>query len=267
MNALLRMVGLCAHNIRQWVAGTFSAVAPKFTIRKLRQQIAQLQAANAQLSRDCVHSPFPACNDPITVLPPPSSGVITLVFSDVQGSTSQWEQHPTVMAGAIILHNKVIRDLLCQYGGYEVKTHGDSFMVAFQRPDNAVRWCLAVQNALFNAPWDEHLMEHPDSAQAYSLCGVLNKRGLRVRMGVHTGVADAVVVDPITSRMDYLGQMVNKASRIAGLAVGGQIVISQSIWNAIQPAADSMHVSAKYLGTFELKGITNKERIYEVCSC
>jgi class 3 adenylate cyclase len=256
------MVGRCAHIIRQWVAGTFSTVAPQYTIRKLRQRIAQLQAANMQLSK-----PLHACNDPVNVLPPASSGVITLVFSDVQGSTSQWEHHPTVMAGAIILHNKVIRELLRQYGGYEVKTHGDSFMVAFQRPDNAVRWCLAVQDALFHAPWNEHLMEHPDSAQAYSLSGVLNQRGLRVRMGVHTGVADAVVVDPITSRMDYLGQMVNKASRIAGLAVGGQIVISQSIWNAIQPAADSMHICAKYLGAFKLKGITNKERIYEVFPC
>jgi len=167
------------------------------------------------------------------------------------------------MGSALILHNKIIRKLLDQYHGYEVKTQGDSFMVAFQQPYDALKWCLSVQSALLKAPWDSHLLAHPDSAELFSLGGVLEKRGLRVRMGIHMGTPNSVSTDPTTGRTDYFGQMVNKAARVSGLASGGQIIISDSVHRAILAFTKKIPVDFHYLGSFKLKGIDQDEALYE----
>jgi len=56
------------------------------------------------------------------------TGTVCLVFTDVQGSTRQWEAHPTVMARSLKLHNDLMRKKILELDGYEVKTEGDSFM-------------------------------------------------------------------------------------------------------------------------------------------
>ena len=81
------------------------------------------------------------------------TGNVTIVFSDVQQSTYQWEHFSHIMGEAIELHNNIMRSNLKTTGGYEVKTEGDSFMVAFHSPVSAVWWTLFVQEALLNAPW------------------------------------------------------------------------------------------------------------------
>ena len=64
-----------------------------------------------------------------TIAPP--EGVVTLVFTDVQSSTDQWETRPVAMAAALSTHNKLMRELLTKHAGYEVKTEGDAFMVPY----------------------------------------------------------------------------------------------------------------------------------------
>lgn len=59
----------------------------------------------------------------------PPKGQVTLVFTDVQSSTLQWEHRPDAMAASLSLHNKLMRELIESYHGYEVKTEGDAFMV------------------------------------------------------------------------------------------------------------------------------------------
>lgn len=63
------------------------------------------------------------------------------------------------MSEAIEIHNQIIRDNIKITGGFEVKTEGDSFMVAFHSPVSAVWWCLFVQEALVNANWPEELLK------------------------------------------------------------------------------------------------------------
>lgn len=73
---------------------------------------AQLEAYENEKNR-LVFSPNPA-----------PEGRVTLVFTDVQGSTVQWEKNPTVMAKALRVHNDVMRKSFNSVGGYEVKTEG-----------------------------------------------------------------------------------------------------------------------------------------------
>lgn len=100
---------------------------------------------------------------------------------------------------------------------------------------------------------------------------------MRVRMGTHLGVPTCSI-DPTTGRMDYLGMftllpsstyisqgsMVNKASRITGMAAGGQILLSNEMWDAIKGDLLDVNLDIKDIGTFELKGMTEHTRIKQI---
>src|SRR4051794_28300546 len=95
-----------------------------------------------------------------------------------------------VMNTALALHNHIFRSLLETYNGYEVKTEGDSFMIAFKKSTSAIQFCIDVQERLLNESWPPALLAHPNCKQVlYSDSNVDSKvtdftvlfRGLRVR--------------------------------------------------------------------------------------
>lgn len=155
----------------------------------------------------------------------PPLGDVTMVFTDIRHSTMLWEIMPTVMRSAIKIHNAIMRRTLRLSGGYEVKTEGDAFIASFHTPIEALLWCLTAQVQLQTAEWPQQLLETDDGKPIYSENGTLLFQGLRVRMGIHWG-RPVCEQDPITSRMDYLGPMVNKTARISGVAFGGQVAVS-----------------------------------------
>lgn len=128
---------------------------------------------------------------------PPPKGELSIVFTDVQGSTKLWEHDPEMMFHALEIHNDIIRIKIKEHNGYEVKTEGDSFMVAFRDSINAVSWCLEVQEELLKANWPEEILKHKDAKVERDPKGILLYRGLRVRMGVHRGEPKAKE-DPVT---------------------------------------------------------------------
>ena len=124
---------------------------------------------------------------PLPPPPPiePPSGALVLLFSDVQGSTTQWEMHADIMSKSLDLHNFLIREQLQVYEGYEVKTEGDAFMVAFQDPRKALRCALDIQLQLNRCTtWPKGMEKHKDAAVLKDDSGNLIFRGLRVRIGM-----------------------------------------------------------------------------------
>ncbi|WNG22552.1 ATP-binding protein [Cystobacter fuscus] len=203
---------------------------------------------------------LPARNAP-PVAPP--TGTVALVFTDVQGSTRLWERCPSDMGRALDVHNEVLRALLDVHGGYEVKTQGDSFMVAFASVVEAVRWCLEAQQALVEAPWPEVLLAEPDARVERGPHGVMH-RGLRVRMGVHLGEPECRL-DERTGHMDYFGRMVNAAARIASAGHGGQVLVSASAWTRVADAWEALGGPVvRSLGDYLLKGIEEPMALVEV---
>ena len=106
-------------------------------------------------------------------------GNVTLVFTDVESSTLQWEKNAKIMAGALSLHNNIMREKINQYKGYEVKTEGDAFMIAFTNPVDACKWCSDVQQSLLHLDWPEQLLENEASAVEKTQDDKLLWRGLR----------------------------------------------------------------------------------------
>jgi class 3 adenylate cyclase/serine/threonine protein phosphatase PrpC len=176
----------------------------------------------------------------------PPTGNVALVFTDVRNSTQLWERRPIAMRVAIREHNQIMRRNLRLCNGYEVKTEGDAFMVAFKNIVDALRWCLNVQIQLLEADWPQEILEAPegilvygpkslgnDNAESDNEDKVLLYRGLSVRMGIHVG-NPVCELDPITRRMDYFGPMVNKTARVSGSADGGQLYVSSDVEQTYQ---------------------------------
>jgi predicted ATPase/class 3 adenylate cyclase len=129
------------------------------------------------------------------------TGTVTLLFSDIEGSTRLLERLGTERYGkALELHRRLLRDAFAAHDGYEVGTEGDSFFVAFHRAEDAVAAAEEAQQAFAGAEW-------PDD------------EAIRVRMGLHTG-------EPAANDGNYVGIDVHRAARSMSAAHGGQVVVS-----------------------------------------
>ncbi|KAI9046149.1 adenylate cyclase acyA [Aspergillus affinis] len=160
-------------------------------------------------------------------------GELAIIFTDIKKSTSLWETCPDAMRSAIQIHNDILRRQLGIIGGYEVKTEGDAFMVAFSTTTAALLWCFNCQSQLLEAEWPTEILEQPQCQTQYDMDDNIIFRGLSVRMGIHWG-EPVCEKDPVTNRMDYFGPMVNRASRISAEADGGQIFVSSDFMSDIQ---------------------------------
>ncbi|KAJ4303722.1 hypothetical protein N0V90_002623 [Kalmusia sp. IMI 367209] len=161
------------------------------------------------------------------------TGEVSLVFTDIKSSTLLWETYPIAMRSAIKMHNELMRRQLRIIGGYEVKTEGDAFMVAFPTVTSALLWCFTIQSQLLEVPWPQEILNSVNGQEVVDPNGNVIFRGLSVRMGIHWGTP-VCEVDPVTKRMDYFGPMVNRASRISSVADGGQITVSSDFIAEIQ---------------------------------
>ncbi|KAF1916408.1 hypothetical protein BDU57DRAFT_450275 [Ampelomyces quisqualis] len=161
------------------------------------------------------------------------TGEVSLVFTDIKNSTLLWETYPIAMRSAIKMHNELMRRQLRIIGGYEVKTEGDAFMVAFRTVTSALLWCFTIQSQLLEVQWPQEILSSVNGQEVVDPDGNIIFRGLSVRMGIHWGTP-VCEVDPVTKRMDYFGPMVNRASRISSVADGGQITVSSDFIAEIQ---------------------------------
>jgi len=214
-------------------------------------------------------------------LEPAPEGNVTLVFTDVQSSTNLWEKVPDAMDAALAQHDRLLRELLQLYRGYEVKTVGDAFMCAFFTPLEAYLWCAHVQIALLDAEWSQDFTAMPSAAREEvndpdSGETVLVFNGIRIRMGIHTGFP-ACRRNPVTGRMDYFGNPVNKSARVSDTGHGGQIVCTMEVVDALRQnmntegsVRDPRLSDGALLpiisdqGEHELKGIKEPVRIFEL---
>ncbi|KAF2173730.1 hypothetical protein M409DRAFT_16004 [Zasmidium cellare ATCC 36951] len=175
------------------------------------------------------------------------TGEVTLVFTDIKNSTILWETYPIAMQSAIKMHNEVMRRHLRIIGGYEVKTEGDAFMVAFPTVTSALLWCFTIQSQLLEVQWPQEILNSVHGEEMQDADGNVIFRGLSVRMGIHWG-RPVCEIDPVTKRMDYFGPMVNRAARIESVADGGQICVSSDFIQEVQRMLES-HIESDRSGS------------------
>ncbi len=166
-------------------------------------------------------------------------GVVTFLFTDVQGSTRLWEDHPDAMMGALRQHDVVIDAAIEANDGVSVKPRGegDSRFVVFSSAIEAVAAVANMQRGLAVVDW-------------------VTPRPLLVRMALHTGMADLQLGD-------YYGSAVNRTARLRAIAHGGQSIMSRSTWELVQDDLPS-GVAIRDMGEHGLKDLTRPEHVYQV---
>eukprot|EP01065_Artemidia_motanka_P015908 TRINITY_DN1960_c0_g2_i1.p1 TRINITY_DN1960_c0_g2~~TRINITY_DN1960_c0_g2_i1.p1 ORF type:complete len:839 (+),score=152.55 TRINITY_DN1960_c0_g2_i1:240-2519(+) len=189
---------------------------------------------------------------------------VAVVFTDIQSSTELWEHYPVAMFDSLQLHNSRMRSLADARRGYEVKTIGDAFMLAFADVVCAFRFALDIQVALVHVDWPAELDQHELCRRCTNERGDVIWHGPRVRIGMHCGDV-RIERNPITWRCDYFGPPVNTAARVESTLVhGGLTGVTQPVLEAVEEAGAVPPFMAIDWGLKELKGIRDRQRIHIV---
>ena len=160
---------------------------------------------------------------------PSNPGDCAVLFTEVRGSSSIWEANPAGMKIGVKLYQRVVRTLLREHSGVEIKTIGESFMIYFETARQAVEFGLDLQTALLAQEWPKELLAHP-------MCTADKEglwRGLQVRVGVHFGPV-SVDLNAATGRHDVYGTVVAMASRLGSAAAGGSVCFSEEMLSQLR---------------------------------
>jgi len=165
------------------------------------------------------------------------TGTVTLLFTDMEGSTRLTQQLGEDYAGVLQECRQVLRAAFAQHNGHEVDTQGDAFFVVFARATDAIAAAAATQRALASHLWPQ---------------GV----SVRVRIGLHTG-------EPTLTSDGYIGVDVHHAARIMSAGHGGQILLSPTTRQLVeQHLPDGTYLQD--LGEHRLKDLRQSGRLFQL---
>jgi predicted ATPase len=155
------------------------------------------------------------------------SGTVTLLFTDIEGSTRLLEELGDRYSDVLAEHRRLLRQAFQAHGGIEVDTQGDAFFYAFASAKDALAAAAEAQQALLDGP-------------------------VRVRIGLHTG-------EPIATDEGYVGIDVHRAARIMGVGHGGQVLLSQTTRELLDSSFE-----LRDLGEHRLKDIQGPVWIFQL---
>ena len=167
----------------------------------------------------------------------PPSGTVTFLFTDIEGSTRLWEEHPEAMRVALARHDDILRGAFERHGGHVFKTVGDAFCVAFASAPEALRAAMDAQRALRQEAWGE-------------------VGSVRVRMALHAGEAQE-------RDADYFGPALNRVARLLAAGRGEQVLLSRAAREGLElslPEAVTLHD----MGSHRLKDLLLPEHVYQL---
>jgi predicted ATPase/class 3 adenylate cyclase len=163
---------------------------------------------------------------------------LTFLFTDIEGSTALLQRlGEDVYAQALADHHALIRSGLTGHDGEEVNTQGDAFFAVFSSPRACVAAVVEIQKSLDAHRW-------PGGEQ------------VRVRMGIHTGEA-------ATTATGLVGLDVHRAARVAGVAYGGQVLLSETAAALVRDSLPA-GVELRDLGAHRLKDLGRPVQIFQL---
>jgi predicted ATPase/class 3 adenylate cyclase len=165
------------------------------------------------------------------------TGTVTFLFTDIEGSTRLLQELGDEYVAVQDGHCQILRRAIAGGGGVEVSTEGDSFFAAFPTAEGAVRAAVSAQRDLAGHPWPRG-------------------KAIRVRMGLHTG-------EGVPREGDYVGIDVNRTSRIAAAAHGGQVILSGATRGLAERSLPE-GTSLRDLGEHRLKDIDEPDRLSDL---
>lgn len=165
---------------------------------------------------------------------------VTLLGTDIEGSTALWQQYPDAMPALLARHDAILRGAIAAHGGVVLHTAGDAFYATFPAPAAALAAAVAAQREI-----QAEFGPRPGSAPP----------ALRVRMGLYTGLG--------TEDAESGGRALIRVGRVLAAGHGGQILLSQATQQRVDhhlPAGTTL----RDLGEHRLRDLNDPEQIFQL---
>ena len=164
----------------------------------------------------------------------PPAGVVTMVFTDIEGSTRIATELGSRWPDALALHHQILGAAIERHRGYVANTEGDAFFACFENPRDAIEAITEAQRALASAAWP-------------------GLDPVKVRMGVHTGYVER-------RELGYVGLEIHRAARVGAAANGGQVLLT-GVTGALLRDDD---IALEYVGEHRLKDFPRSEALFHL---
>src|SRR5437763_3354967 len=165
------------------------------------------------------------------------SQTLTFLFTDIEGSTPLWDRDAEAMRRATVRHNALLREAIAAHGGDAFRVVGDAFCVAFANAGDAVLAAIEAQRSLTHEDWKGAF--------------------IRVRMGIHSGTAEAAD-DEI-----FRGPALARAARVMAAGHGEQVLLTAATVTLLD-GKPPPGTSLRDLGDHTLRGFARAERLYQL---
>ena len=187
----------------------------------------------------------------------PIQNQVTIVCCDIEGMNDiLWNLNEENLKKTISIYTELIKEKANETLGYISPSDTDTFIIAFSSIRKAIKFCLLCQITLMELDWPNELSLTTDSTK-----DLFN--GLRVRMGVDSGIPEYIVDDKLCVK--YFGDVVHKSLIITSYTQGGQVIISEGAWDALCQSKEKsdtpIRTVVQDLGLQDLKGINKKEHV------
>ncbi len=171
------------------------------------------------------------------------TGTVVFLFTDIEGSTRLWQEHPDAMKEALARHHELLRAAIAGFGGSVFQIVGDGFCAAFGTVQAAISAAIAAQRSLDIEPWD-------------------STGPLRVRMALHAGPALAQREDASAGGYSS-GLTLSHVSRLLGIGHGGQVLLSAAARGLVDGVLPD-GAGLRDLGMQRLRDLRHPEHIYQL---
>jgi predicted ATPase/class 3 adenylate cyclase/DNA-binding CsgD family transcriptional regulator/tetratricopeptide (TPR) repeat protein len=166
-----------------------------------------------------------------------ADGLVTLLFTDIEGGVRLWEADRDAMAAASARHDRIVREQIEASGGHVFKTVGEAHRAVFADPVAALSSAVAIQRTVGVEPWASGL--------PIGVCMALHSGACAERDG------------------DYVGPVVNRTARLLDIGHGGQVLVTAATFALL---ADRLPggIGLRDLGEQRLKDLGRAERVFQV---
>ena len=164
---------------------------------------------------------------------------VSLIFTDIVGSTRLWAEHEDVMAGALARHDELVADAINSVGGAVFKHTGDGMAAVFGDARQAIQAASRVQLAIGDEAWDA-------------------PGGVRVRVAIHSGAVHE-------RDGDMFGPTVNRSARLLGCCPGGAVMVSEVTAGLLGDELPD-GLSLDPIGRVQLRDLAQSELVFALCA-
>ena len=175
-------------------------------------------------------------------MPDLPTGTVTFLFTDIEGSTTLAQQFPAELPALLARHHAILHQSIEAHNGHVFQITGDAFCAAFYTASDALKAALDAQRGLQHEAW------HPAP--------------IKVRMGLHTGAAQAGAIEERAG--GYVGYLtLTRVQRVMSVAHGGQVLLSNPTAELVRGELPA-DVTLRDMGEHRLKGLLNPEHLWQL---